>query len=54
MMISQDVYNYIEDHTAEALELLIQLAQIPAPSHPGKYDLRTELFSGQRSEEDPL
>lgn len=41
MMISQDVYNYIEDHTAEALELLIQLAQIPAPSH--QEQLRAEF-----------
>lgn len=33
MILSQDFYNYIEAHTEEALELLIQLAQIPAPSH---------------------
>lgn len=33
MIISQQILNYIESHAQEAQELLIQLAQIPAPSH---------------------
>ena len=33
MILSQEIYDYINDHADEALDLLIQLAQIPAPSH---------------------
>lgn len=33
MILTQDIYEYIEHHGEEALELLIRLAQIPAPSH---------------------
>lgn len=32
-MLSQDVISYIDTHQKEALDLLIELAQIPAPSH---------------------
>ncbi len=32
MQLTQDILNYIEDHREEALQLLITLAKIPAPS----------------------
>lgn len=32
-MLSQDITSYIDAHQKEALDLLIELAQIPAPSH---------------------
>lgn len=32
-MLTQDIVNYIDAHQKEAFELLIELAQIPAPSH---------------------
>lgn len=32
-MISEDILSYIEAHTQEAFDLLVELAQIPAPSH---------------------
>lgn len=40
MQISQEILQYIADHRQEALDLLIELAQIPAPSHNEK--LRAE------------
>ena len=33
MVITQEIMDYIASHRQEALELLIELAQIPAPSH---------------------
>lgn len=33
MVITQEIVDYIESHRQEALDLLIELAQIPAPSH---------------------
>lgn len=33
MQLTQDILTYIETHSQEALELLIELAQIPAPSN---------------------
>lgn len=33
MLLSQDTVRYIESHAQEALDLLLELAQIPAPSH---------------------
>ena len=33
MNISQEILDYIDVHTQEALDLLVELAQIPAPSH---------------------
>jgi len=33
MLLNQSVYDYIEAHSQEAFDLLIELAQIPAPSH---------------------
>ena len=33
MKLSSDIYQYIKDHEQEALELLLELAVIPAPSH---------------------
>lgn len=33
MQLTQDILNYIEDHRQDALALLIELAQIPAPSN---------------------
>lgn len=33
MILSQNIYDYINAHAKEALDLLIRLAQIPAPSH---------------------
>ncbi len=32
-MLTQEVLTYIEDHATEAKQLLMELAQIPAPSH---------------------
>jgi len=32
-LLTQDVLTYIEDHATEAKQLLMELAQIPAPSH---------------------
>ena len=32
-MLTQDIINYIDSHQKEAFDLLIELAQIPAPSH---------------------
>ena len=32
-MLTNEIIKYIEDHKAEAFDLLIELAQIPAPSH---------------------
>lgn len=33
MKLTQDIINYIEDHRQEAYDLLVELAQIPAPSN---------------------
>jgi len=33
MKLTENVYNYIREHSEEAFSLLTQLAQIPAPSH---------------------
>ena len=33
MKLNSDIYQYIKDHEQEALELLLELAVIPAPSH---------------------
>ena len=33
MQLSQEILQYIEEHQKEALDLLIELAQIPAPSN---------------------
>lgn len=41
MMISEDILSYIEAHTQEAFDLLVELAQIPAPSH--HEELRAEF-----------
>ena len=41
MILSQDIHDYIDAHADEALALLIQLAQIPAPSH--QEQLRAEF-----------
>lgn len=41
MEMSSEMLQYIDDHSQEALDLLIQLAQIPAPSH--QEQLRAEF-----------
>ena len=41
MDLSQDILRYIDEHQQEALALLIDLAQIPAPS--GQEHLRAEF-----------
>lgn len=41
MKLSSEILQYIENHGQEALELLIRLAQIPAPSH--QEQLRAEF-----------
>jgi len=41
MTLSQQVTDYIDQHSGEALDLLIRLAQIPAPSH--QEQLRAEF-----------
>lgn len=33
MKLTQEIVNYIEDHRQEALDLLLEFARIPAPSH---------------------
>jgi len=33
MKLTQEILNYIEDHRREALDLLLEFARIPAPSH---------------------
>ena len=33
MQLSQEIMNYIDDHGEETLNVLVELAQIPAPSH---------------------
>lgn len=33
MQLTQEILNYIEAHREEAYQLLLELAQIPAPSH---------------------
>ena len=33
MSLSESVIQYIDDHKQEAYELLLTVAQIPAPSH---------------------
>ena len=33
MDMSPEILKYIDDHFSEAFDLLVELAQIPAPSH---------------------
>ena len=41
MQLTQDIISYIEEHRQEAFDLLVELAQIPAPSH--HEELRAEF-----------
>ena len=33
MQMTNEILKYIEDHRQEAFDLLVEMAQIPAPSH---------------------
>lgn len=41
MNLSEDIFNYIESRSTETLDLLVELAQIPAPSH--REELRAQF-----------